>query len=235
MSAATEPGDPIADGPIADGAAGDAETLVGLLRARGWMLAAAESLTGGLVASAIVDVPGASAVFGGGVVAYATPLKASLLGVDRGLLDVHGAVHPEVARQMAEGVRLACAVDGRPADVGVSTTGIAGPDSPDGQPVGTVHIGVATPEGGSIRSVVLAGTRAQIRRAAVGVALGALREALELREVPERERGNSCRGTTVGTGNSHTFDTVGDYSLEHRHCKVGHPVNTETTREGSDR
>lgn len=220
MSAAAEADGPVAAGPSDDAAARDAPaledaaldaaaledavTLVGLLRARGWMLAAAESLTGGLVASAIVDVPGASAAFGGGIVAYATSLKASLLGVDRGLLDVHGAVHPEVARQMAEGVRVACAVDGRPADVGVSTTGIAGPDSPDGQPVGTVHIGITTPDGGSIHSLVLAGTRSQIRRAAVRAALGALREALGHSTVPagspggaadpgraERERGNS--------------------------------------------
>ena len=167
-----------------------AAAVVARLHERGWMVAVAESLTGGLVASAFVDVPGASAVFGGAIVAYATPLKASLLGVDRQLLDTHGAVHPEVARQMAEGVRRACAVDGRAADVGVSTTGIAGPDSPDGQPVGTVHIGVATPEGTSVHSVVLCGARSQIRRAAVQAAIDALCEAVGP-GAPAGERGNT--------------------------------------------
>ena len=125
----------------------DAELLVAALRERGWTLGVAESLTGGAVAAEIVSVPGASAALWGAVVAYATPVKHTLLGVDAGLLAAHGPVHPDVAVQMAEGVRRAVAVDGRPADVGISTTGIAGPDSPDGQPVGTVHVGVVTPDG----------------------------------------------------------------------------------------
>ncbi|PKI91882.1 damage-inducible protein CinA [Actinomycetales bacterium SN12] len=158
----------------------DAELLVAALRERGWTLGVAESLTGGAVASEIVSVPGASATLLGGVVAYATPVKHTLLGVDAELLAEHGAVHPEVAAQMAEGVRRAVAVDGRPADVGIATTGIAGPGSPDGQPVGTVHIGVVTPTG--IRSIphLFAGARAQIRAqaaaAAIAAALAAVRE-----------------------------------------------------------
>ncbi|MFJ4044994.1 CinA family protein [Microbacterium sp. NPDC089987] len=158
----------------------DAELLVAALRERGWTLGVAESLTGGAVASEIVSVPGASATLLGGVVAYATPVKHTLLGVNADLLAEHGAVHPEVAAQMAQGVRRAVAVGGRPADVGIATTGIAGPDSPDGQPVGTVHIGVVTPTG--IRSIphLFAGARAQIRAqataAAIGAALGAVRE-----------------------------------------------------------
>ncbi|MEV7631089.1 CinA family protein [Microbacterium sp. NPDC089318] len=158
----------------------DAEVLVGALRERGWTLGVAESLTGGAVASEIVSVPGASAGLRGGVVAYATPLKHTLLGVDAALLAEHGPVHPDVAAQMAEGIRLAVAVDGRAADVGIATTGIAGPDSPDGQPVGTVHIGVATPQG--VRSIphLFSGTRAEIRRqardAAIAAALQAVRE-----------------------------------------------------------
>ena len=155
-----------------------AESLVAQLRARGWMLGVAESLTGGMLAAAVVDVPGASTVFSGGIVAYATPLKASLLGVDAQLLQAHGPVHPDVAAQMAEGVRRACAVGGVPADVGISTTGIAGPDSPDGQPVGTVHIGIATPGGTQVVSLVLPGTRADIRDAAVKAALRAALQAL---------------------------------------------------------
>ncbi|MGX1791537.1 CinA family protein [Microbacterium sp. NPDC055312] len=158
----------------------DAAQLVTALRQRGWTLGVAESLTGGAVASAIVSVPGASAALLGGVVAYATPVKHTLLGVDAALLAEHGAVHPDVAAQMAEGVRRAVAVDGRPADVGIATTGIAGPDSPDGQPVGTVHIGVVTPTG--IRSIphLFAGTRAEIRAqataAAIAAGLAAVRE-----------------------------------------------------------
>lgn len=158
----------------------DAELLVAALRERGWTLGVAESLTGGAVASEIVSVPGASAALLGGVVAYATPLKHTLLGVDAALLAEHGAVHPDVAAQMAEGVRRAVAVDDRPADVGIATTGIAGPDSPDGQPVGTAHIGVVTP--GCARSIphLFGGTRAQIRAqataAAIAAALAAARE-----------------------------------------------------------
>jgi nicotinamide-nucleotide amidase len=158
----------------------DAGPLVAALRERGWTLGVAESLTGGAVASEIVSVPGASAALWGAVVAYATPVKHTLLGVDAALLDEHGPVHAEVAVQMADGVRRAVAVGGRPADVGISTTGIAGPDSPDGQPVGTVHVGVVTPDGVRSGSYVFAGTRAEIRAqardAAIALTLGALRE-----------------------------------------------------------
>lgn len=158
----------------------DAELLVAALRERGWTLGVAESLTGGAVASEIVSVPGASATLLGGVVAYATPVKHTLLDVDAGLLAEHGAVHPDVAAQMAEGVRRAVAVDARPADVGIATTGIAGPDSPDGQPVGTVHIGVVTPTGASSIPHLFTGTRAEIRAqataAAIAAALDAVRE-----------------------------------------------------------
>lgn len=101
-------------------------------------IAVAESLTGGQLAAAITAVPGASAVFRGSVTAYATDLKASLLGVDAALLTEVGAVHAEVARQMAEGVRRVCR-----ADVGIATTGVAGPRSQDGRPVGTVFVAVA--------------------------------------------------------------------------------------------
>lgn len=158
----------------------DAELLVAALRERGWTLGVAESLTGGAVASEIVSVPGASATLLGGVVAYATPVKHTLLDVDAGLLAEHGAVHPDVAAQMAEGVRRAVAVDARRADVGIATTGIAGPDSPDGQPVGTVHIGVVAPTGASSIPHLFTGTRAEIRAqataAAIAAALDAVRE-----------------------------------------------------------
>lgn len=145
-----------------------------MLTARGWTLGTAESLTGGALAAEIVSVPGASATLLGGVIAYATPVKASLLGVDAALLDEYGPVHPLVAEQMASGVREAVAVGSRPADVGLSTTGIAGPDSPDGQAVGTVHIGIATPTSIHAISLLLAGDRASIRAQTVDVAIEAL-------------------------------------------------------------
>lgn len=91
-------------------------------------VAVAESLTGGRVAAALTAVPGASAVLRGSVTAYATDLKASVLGVDPALLSRSGAVDPEVARQMAVGVRRVCG-----ADVGIATTGVAGPDEQDGK------------------------------------------------------------------------------------------------------
>lgn len=154
----------------------DAALLLAALQRRGWTLGVAESLTGGAVAAEIVTVPGASASLLGGVVAYATPVKHTLLGVDADLLAAHGPVHPEVALQMADGVRRAVAVDGRAADVGISTTGIAGPDSPDGQPVGTVHIGVVTPSVRRSRSFVFAGDRPAIRRQSVDAVIAAALE-----------------------------------------------------------
>jgi len=156
----------------------DAARLVAALTARGWTIGVAESLTGGALSAEIVTVPGASATLLGGVVAYATPVKASLLGVDAALLAEHGPVHPEVAIQMATGVREAVQVDGRRADVGIATTGIAGPDSPDGQPVGTVHIGVATPDGVHARGFRFDGDRAAVRAATVQAAVAAALAAL---------------------------------------------------------
>ncbi|MFF7292280.1 CinA family protein [Microbacterium sp. NPDC008134] len=153
-----------------------AAAVIEALERRGWTLGVAESLTGGAVISELVSVPGASSVIVGGVVAYATPVKHTLLGVDEALLDREGPVHPEVARQMAQGVRRAVRVDGIDASVGVSTTGIAGPVSPDGQPVGTVHIAVATPESLEARSFLFPGDRSEIRSASVRAAFEMLRE-----------------------------------------------------------
>ncbi|MGI6878625.1 CinA family protein [Microbacterium sp. gxy059] len=157
-----------------------ADELLAILRDRGWTVGAAESLTGGLVSSAIVEVPGASAAMRGGVVAYDTAIKASVLGVDADLLARHGPVHPEVARQMALGVRRVLTLGGRPAEVGISTTGIAGPSSPDGQPVGTVWVGVSTPAGERAERHLLGGDRAEIRdasvRAAIALAIDAIAE-----------------------------------------------------------
>ncbi|MGF3053449.1 CinA family protein [Microbacterium sp. YY-03] len=146
---------------------------------RGYSLATAESLTGGLLADAFVSVPGASAVYLGGVVSYATSVKETVLGVDGDLLARKGAVDPDVALQMARGVRAAVGVSG-PADVGVATTGVAGPDPADGQPVGTVYVAVSTPETELVVPLLLAGTRAEIRAASVGEAVTAVGRALGL-------------------------------------------------------
>jgi nicotinamide-nucleotide amidase len=151
-----------------------AAEVLRLLGERGATLAVAESLTGGLVAAELTGVPGASHSFLGSVTAYATPLKESLLGVDGGLLAARGAVDAQVAREMAEGVR------GRlGADWGAATTGVAGPDPQDGQPVGTVFVAVAGPGGrGRVAPLRLAGDRTQIRRASVAAVLELLAEHL---------------------------------------------------------
>ena len=146
-----------------------ASEVLRLLEERGWTLAVAESLTGGLVAAELTAVPGASHSFRGSVTAYATVLKHDLLGVDAALLSARGAVDPQVAREMAEGVR------GRlGADWGAATTGVAGPDPQDGQPVGTVFVAVAGPGGASVSPLRLSGDRTEIRRASVAAVLDLL-------------------------------------------------------------
>lgn len=148
--------------------ASPAVELVARLTAAGATLAVAESLTGGALAAAVVDVPGASRCFRGGVVAYATDLKATLLGVDADLLARVGAVHPDVAAAMAQGVRARLG-----ATYGLATTGVAGPDPQDGQPPGTVFVAVAGPSGSRVRAVPPpdpAG-RAAVRAAACDAAL----------------------------------------------------------------
>lgn len=156
----------------------DAAILLDRLAARGWTIGVAESLTGGLVIASLVAVPGASAGVRGGVVAYATDLKHALLGVDDALLRAEGPVHPEVARQMAEGVRVRLGVPDAPADVGLATTGVAGPDAQDGHPVGTVHIAVSAPGGTRVESLQLTGDRDAIRAAAVRAVLALALEAV---------------------------------------------------------
>jgi nicotinamide-nucleotide amidase len=156
--------------------------LIAELTARGETVAVAESLTGGLVVATLVDVPGASAVVRGGVVAYATPVKHSVLGVSADLLAAEGAVDAEVARQMASGVRIALAVDGEPATWGISTTGVAGPDPQDGKPVGTVFVGIATADGAEAHELHLDGDRDAIRHASVSELLARMSTAVRTRE-----------------------------------------------------
>jgi nicotinamide-nucleotide amidase len=152
--------------------------IVRLLTASHRTVAIAESLTGGRVIAALVDVPGASAVVRGGVVAYATPLKQSLLGVDAQLLAERGPVDPEVARQMADGARRAAAVEGRAADVGIATTGVAGPGPQDDAPVGLVFIAVVDDAGAQVRELTLSGDREAIRAGATRAVLALLLERL---------------------------------------------------------
>ena len=147
----------------------------------GFTIAVAESLTGGLLVAELIRVPGASATVVGGVVAYNTALKNSVLGVDASLLREHGPVHPEVARQMADRVRTALAVNGVPADIGLSTTGVAGPGPQDGHPAGTVYLGFAIGEDVSSLKLELGGDRTAIREKTVSESLIRLREVLESR------------------------------------------------------
>lgn len=150
-----------------------AADVLRLLDERGGTLAVAESLTGGLVAAELTGVPGASRTFRGSVTAYATALKHELLGVDATLLAERGAVDPLVARAMAEGVR-----DRLGADWGVATTGVAGPDPQDGQPVGAVFVAVAGPDGAVVTPLRLTGDRHEIRRTSVAAVLELLAERL---------------------------------------------------------
>lgn len=151
-----------------------AARVVAALSRRGATLAVAESLTGGLLAAEIVSVPGASAIFRGGVVAYDTALKHSVLGVDASLLAERGAVDSAVAQQMADRVRSVLAVDGRSADYGLATTGVAGPDPQDGQSPGTVFIALASGAGLTVSRLNLSGDRAAIRAKTVQAALALL-------------------------------------------------------------
>ncbi|MFF5971621.1 CinA family protein [Streptomyces sp. NPDC012769] len=159
----------------------EAARVLALLAERGHTLAVAESLTGGLVAAELTGVPGASQSFRGSVTAYATPLKERLLGVDGTLLAERGAVDPEVALQMAAGVRA-----GLGADWGIATTGVAGPEPQDGQPVGTVYVAVSGPSdraggtagAGKVAALRLNGDRAEIRRESVRSVLELLCELL---------------------------------------------------------
>jgi nicotinamide-nucleotide amidase len=154
------------------------EWIVHELTARGWSIAVAESLTGGMLVAELIRTPGASAVVSGGIVAYSTELKHTLLGVNSGLLAAHGPVHADVAAQMAAGVRDRMAVAGIPATVGISTTGVAGPDPQDGVPVGTVFLGFAIGHDVRAVGVQLSGTREEIRNAAVSESLEQLRTLL---------------------------------------------------------
>ena len=152
--------------------------IVAALTMRRQTIAVAESVTGGLLVAELIRTPGASAVVLGGVVAYNTELKHTLLGVNAEVLALHGAVHPDVAAQMSAGVRDALAVAGEPAHIGISTTGVAGPDPQDGQPVGTIYLGFAIGFEVRTKSLELRGTREEIRSRVVYESLSELRTLL---------------------------------------------------------
>ena len=135
--------------------------LFRLLEARNWRIGTAESMTGGMVAAKLTDLPGSSRHFAGGVVAYESHLKQSLLGVD----DVTEVVNEKTATAMAEGARKLLGVD-----VGVSVTGSAGPE-PMEKPAGTIVVGVATPENSMARELRMVGDRERIRTYATTTAL----------------------------------------------------------------
>ncbi|MFK4106660.1 CinA family protein [Streptomyces sp. NPDC019531] len=175
-----------------------AAQVVRLLTVKGQTLAVAESLTGGLVAAEITAAPGASQAFRGSVTAYATELKHELLGVDATLLAQRGAVDPQVAAQMAAGVRKALG-----ADWGIATTGVAGPEPQDGKPVGTVFVAVegpsanasATAGGEKVTALRLNGDRAEIRMESVRSVL-----ALLLEELTSEQTGNERAQDTERNG-----------------------------------
>jgi nicotinamide-nucleotide amidase len=145
----------------------------GLLAAAGQTVAVAESLTGGLLGAALSQRSGSSVTFRGGVVVYATDLKGTLAGVPGPLLAAEGAVSPRTAAALAAGAR-----DRLGADWGVGVTGVAGPTEQEGKPVGTVHVAVAGPAGGQVRSLLLPGDRDRVRQLAVTSALDLLRRHL---------------------------------------------------------
>ena len=151
------------------------DQLATALLARRQTLATAESCTGGLVGAALTGLPGSSAWYLGGVVAYANELKIRLLGVPAEILAANGAVSLETARAMAAGARAATG-----ADFAVAITGIAGPSggTPE-KPVGLVFIGVAAPHGTATFKHHFSGSRAEIRQAATEAALRHLLEAVE--------------------------------------------------------
>ena len=155
-----------------------ATEVVRELDRQGLTVAVAESLTGGLLVAELISVPGASAVVAGGVVAYQTPLKHQLLDVPASLLAARGAVDPDVATAMAVGVRSALAVEGRAADVGVATTGVAGPDPQDGHDPGTVYVALSAGGATRVTRLALEGDRAAIRSATVSESLSMLHDWL---------------------------------------------------------
>lgn len=158
---------------VSDGALVELAALLDRLAADGETVAVAESLTGGLVCSTLVAVPGASRVVAGGIVAYQTDVKATVLGVSEALLAERGAVDPDVALAMARAVRSKFG-----ATIGLSTTGVAGPDRQDGVAVGTVFVALVSDRADVVDKFEFNGSRDDIRHLAVGASLRLLENSL---------------------------------------------------------
>ena len=151
------------DAPNAIGA----RQLFGVLGARRWTVAVAESCTGGMLGAALTELPGSSAFFVGGVIAYSNGVKQAMLGVSRSTIDRAGAVSEQCVLEMAAGIRERFGVD-----VGIAISGIAGPDGgTDAKPVGTVWVAVSTPDRSGAGSRVHPGDRHEVRTRAVDQAL----------------------------------------------------------------
>ncbi len=151
-----------------------AQTALSLLEKRKLTLAVGESLTGGLVCAHLVSIPGASAVLRGGVVAYNAQIKCDVLGVSSEVIAQDGTVNPQVATQMAKGVQKKLT-----ADVGLATTGVAGPGSTEGKPPGTVYVAIAINGSTTWKKLELAGSRQEIREQTVSAVLQLLVTWLE--------------------------------------------------------
>ncbi len=147
-----------------------AVSVVAALRERGETLATSESLTGGLLGASLTSVPGASEVYLGGAIAYATPMKTVLSGVDPALVERHGVISGEVAAALAAGIR-----DVTGADWALGVSGVAGPSAQEGHAPGEVWIGLAGPgiEAGGVRAD-FSGDRTQVRAQTVAAALARL-------------------------------------------------------------
>ena len=152
-----------------------AARLGAALRAAGKTIACAESCTGGLVTSRLTDIPGSSDYVMGSVVSYTNDIKERLVGVRHETLAAHGAVSPETAREMADGIRRVIRTD-----LGLGITGIAGPGGTAAKPVGLVYIAVSSEKGTRVTENHFSGTRTEVKRqtsdAALALALDALTE-----------------------------------------------------------
>ena len=159
------------------------ETVFHLLKDRGLTLSTAESCTGGLISKRLTDIPGSSSVLKGGVVSYSNEAKIKFLGVPAGLIEKHGAVSHEVAQAMAEGIRVSAGTD-----LGVSVTGIAGPDSDGtGKPVGLVYVGLAASDGTAFSRELYCGSpRSRCRTMAANYALDTVRRHVLGLNMPDK-------------------------------------------------
>ena len=156
----------------------DPQQIVARLTARGATVSTAESLTGGRLAASLTSVPGASSCVVGGIVAYATEVKVTVLGVPADLVAEHGVVSEECAAAMAAGAR-----DLLGTTYAMATTGVAGPDPQEGHPAGHVWVAVAGPEGVETRLLALSGDRSEVQDATCRHALSVL-EGMLIREEP---------------------------------------------------